>query len=277
MSRLLGIVRRVYGDDTCRLIFEPLVADALGDRRSVASRARWYAAVASTFVMCLPRATFGRLSRGFVLDLAGRAIAFFALAFALQWSIGARVEPQSGAPTWPPAFATTFFFMLTPVIWRLRREAIPIHQQRLLTVAGSALCVGAAWLSASPGPAMGEALLIGTAWLSYSSWRLFDGIIRNDGYASQAFVFVYPALAIVIASVPVKLALGISLWRPWWPGDNFIPYVVGAVIALSSDLPTGEAGYRKLFPDPVSIFPAPAPSASSPPGPADADDRQSRA
>ena len=251
MNRILNFARRLYGDDTCRLIFEPLVADGQNDMRgrSLAGRARWYWAIVSTFVVCAPRATFGNLSARFVIDLTGRAVAFFALAFALQWALGTRLD-HGRVKAWPPSFATTYFFMIIPVIWRLRREALPVHQQRLLTAGFSTACLVAAWISAAPGVTLAAALLLGTAWLTFSSWRMFTAITREQepGGPWPWLVGVYPACAIIIASVPIKLALGIMLWRPWWPGDNTIAYVVGALIAFSArDLYQGEALYRKFL------------------------------
>jgi hypothetical protein len=257
MSRILAVARRIYGDDACHRIFEPLVADALSDHQSLGSRVRWYAAVVSTFVVCLPRATFERLSRRFAIDLAVRASAFFALAFALQWSLGAQLKARSAEAAWPPSFATTFFFVIAPVMWRLRREPMPAHQQRLLAVAFSTMAIGAAWVSAAPDLTLGAALFLGTVWLTWSSWRAFTAFTSDGSTSGHAWLFVYPALSIIVASVPVKLALGISLWRPWWPGDNLIPYVIGAAVAWTSGVRIGDAGYRKGYSNPTSIFKRP--------------------
>jgi hypothetical protein len=256
-ARILAIARRLYGDDTCRLIFEPLVADRDEElrRRSLSMRVRWYGAIVSTFVACAPKAAFGGLRSRFVLDLVVRAAAFFALAFALQWGLGAgRVRPHGSVHAWPPSFTTTFLFMLTPMIWRVRAEAIPAHQQRLLTFALATACLIAAGLSAQPGWPMALALLLGTVWLTVSSWKIYASEpVRRSPTGPWARA-VYPGLAIIVAAVPIKLALGIMPWQPWWPGDSLIAYLVGAAIGLTSGLPLGEAGYRKLFNDPTSIF-----------------------
>lgn len=249
MSRMLALARRLYGDDTCRLIFEPLVADGQYDMRgrSLAGRVRSYLAIVSTFVVCAPRATFGNLSARFVIDLTGRAVAFFMLAFALQWALGARLD-HGRVKAWPPSFATTYFFMITPVIWRLRGEAVPVHQQRLLTFGFSAACFMAALVSAAPGLPLAAAMLLGTAWLTWNSWALFTAITREQLPIGPWLAGVYPACSIIVASAPIKLALGISLWQPWWPGDNLIVYLVGALVSFSfRHLHQGEAPYRKFF------------------------------
>jgi hypothetical protein len=200
-------------------------------------------------VVCAPKATFGRLRSRFVFDLVVRGVLFFALAFALQWGLGAaRVRPYSSAHGWPPSFITTFLFMLTPLVWRVRAEAIPRHQQRLLTAAVASVCIAAAWLSAPPGAAMAAALLLAVAWLTVSSWRILDAVPRQITAFRPWLMAIYPALAIIIAAVPIKLALGIMPWQPWWPGDSLIAYLVGAAIGLTaSGLPDHEALYRKFY------------------------------
>jgi hypothetical protein len=200
-------------------------------------------------MMCaLPRAAFGQLRAAFVFDVAVRATAFFALAFALQWFLGARLGPRSGARAWPPSFTTTFLFIIIPVIWRLRGEGIPVHQQRLLTFLFSTACIAVAVISVAPNAALGAAIVLATAWLTFSSWKLYTASANGTLPLGPWLATIYPACAIVVASAPIKLALGIALWRPWWPGDNLITYIVGAVIALSAaGWDIGEAPYRKFL------------------------------
>jgi hypothetical protein len=247
MNRLLKIVDSWYGEGIRRRVFEPLVADFDNDvrgNRSLLPRLRWWSAVITTFVVCIPRVTFGNLPRAFVLDAAGRALAFFVVAFALQWLFGWR---QHNAPSWPPSFATTFFFIITPVIWRLRYEAIPIHQQRLLAIVFAAACVAAAWATAEPSLALGAAMLLSTAWLTISSWRAFTALTRHDAPIRPWLAGFYPVVAIVIAGAVIKVALGIPLWRPWWPGDNAITLIVGNLMTLTAKSIDYDAPYRKFL------------------------------
>jgi hypothetical protein len=170
-----------------------------------------------------------------VFDLIVCGVAFFALAFALQWGLGAgRVRPHGSVHAWPPSFITTFLFMVTPLVWRVRAEAIPRHQQRLLTAAIASVCIAAAWLSAPPGAAMAAALLLAVVWLTVSSWKILDEVPRQITAVRPWLMAIYPALAIIIAAVPIKLALGIMPWQPWWPGDSLIAYLVGAAIGLTA-------------------------------------------
>jgi hypothetical protein len=255
MTTLLTLAEWLCGEETRRLVFEPMLADRARDlesRPSFLHRARWSAAFVLTLLQSLPASAFRRLTVSAWKDLTGRALAFYGLAFALQWFLGARLGPESGAVAWPPSFATTFLFMMMPVIWRIRSIGLPLQQQRLLTCAFAGLCVAGAWWSSTPGLALGAAQFAAAAWLTLSSWRWIDK--RSEGVFTEWFTYVYPAVTLIIASVPIKVALGISLWRPWWPGDSLIAYLVGAVIALTWDVPVGDAGYRRMFNNPISIF-----------------------
>ena len=245
MSRILSIARRVYGDDTCRLVFEPLVADALGDRRSVTTRLRWYAAVFATFVVCLPRAVFGGVSRRLATEIVGHATVLSALSFIMQWWLGAYLWPRNGV--WPPTLATTLPFIVGVTVFRLRRSERPIHQQRLQAIVFAAACIVAVWISAEPSLTLALAYAFAIVFLAFHGWRL----IRIQ---SQSLFGVLVACAIILASFPIKLALGIAIWNAWWPGDNLIPYAIGVVVALTSDVPIGEAGYRKIYGNQTSIF-----------------------
>jgi hypothetical protein len=171
--RLSGFL---YGEQIRASVFEPLLADRhqeLTADRSLALRLRWWFAIVSAMMCALPRAAFGQLRAAFVFDVAVRATAFFALAFALQWALGARLGPRSGARAWPPSFTTTFLFIIIPVIWRLRGEGIPVHQQRLLTFLFSTACIAVAVISVAPNAALGAAIVLATAWLTFRSWKLY--------------------------------------------------------------------------------------------------------
>jgi hypothetical protein len=232
-------------------VFEPLLADwqrEIAANRSSLLRARWWGAIALTVLQSLPRAAFGGLRGAFVLALAGRAAAFLTLAFAVQWLFGIRLSPRSDAQAWPPSFATTFFFMMTPVIWRVRREAIPVQQQRLITIAFLMVCVAGAWVAAGADLTLGAAMFLGAAWLTFSTWRIFTAVMYEHLPVTAWVTGVYPATAIIIASVPVKLALGISLWRPWWHGDNMTPFLVGLVIGMTAGgIQLPDALYRHFY------------------------------
>jgi hypothetical protein len=233
MTRLLALAEFIYGAGVRRRVFEALAADWLrecGSRPPLALRARWWLAIVTTFLGCLPRAAFGDLSLSFGIDVAGRAIAFGALALAWQWLVGIRA---SGA-AWPPSLLTTLPFIMVPVIWRLRLEGIPVHQQRLLTAAFTAACMIAGWFSGAPEWPIRAAIAISIVWLAIAGWRLGDYHLRHySPYQTPWAYVIYPAAAIILSSWPIKIALGIGLFDSWWPGDNLIAYIVGALIGLS--------------------------------------------
>jgi hypothetical protein len=234
LPRLPALAEFVYGAELRERVFEPLVADLLrecGSRPSLVLRARWWLAIAVTLVACLPRAAFGRLSWSFGIDLAGRAIVFGALAFAMQW-LGGLSARGAG---WPPSFVTTVPFIMIPVIWRLRLEAIPTHQQRLLTVAFTVACLIGAVSTSPPHWPLRAAIVAAWAWLAVGGWRL--GNLHRRHYSPYdirwwAYI-VYPGLFIIVSSWPIKIALGVGAFDSWWPGDSLIPYIVGALIGLS--------------------------------------------
>ena len=73
VTRILRIAEAMYGEDTRRQIFEPLVADL---QRELAAHPtltlRWRIAVAAAFVQCLPRALTLRMRRDLWFDVAVR-------------------------------------------------------------------------------------------------------------------------------------------------------------------------------------------------------------
>lgn len=251
-QQLLRCVDVVLGPRVRESVFEPMVADWQRDcgPRLTLTCARWWTATLATFIHCVPRATFGNLPRPFVLDVAGRALALFALAFALQWFLGARLGPASGARAWPPSLATTLPFVVGPAIWFVRRGQIPRHQQRLLVIMLAAAAIVATLLSAQPGWTLGLAYTCMTIWLAFHGWKMVD----RERVRGRWIPGLYAAAAMIVGSWPIKLALGISIWKPWWPGDNLIPYIIAMVLGLMSDAPMGEAGYRKMYGHPTSVF-----------------------
>ena len=209
-------------------------ASDLGPSPSLVLQLRWRVAIVVALLCFTPRAAFGNLSRPFVIDVTGRAIAFGALALALQVLFGTR----SDVAAWSPSLMTTIPFVVIPVIWRLRLEPIPIHQQRLLTAAFTATCMIAALMSAPEWPVRAAAM-ISFVWLGLSGWRIADCHMRQPAWLPTPWpptpwwAIFYPVWAIIVSSWPIKIALGIGLFNPWWPGDNLIAYIVGVLITLS--------------------------------------------
>ena len=230
-DRLLAIAEFLYGPEAKQRVFEPLAADLMRECASkppLALRARWWLAIAGTFVRCLPHATVGNISRLFWIDIAGRALAFAALALALQVLFGMRA-----ATPWPPSWVTTMPFIVVPVIWRLRLESIAAYQQRLLTIVFTGACMVAVLATVDQWP-LWAAALITLAWLALGAWRLGDFHLRH--YAPHAipwWAVLYPVWVIIVSSWPLKIALGIGVFSSLWPGDNLIAYIVGVVISLS--------------------------------------------
>ena len=229
-SRLLAFASRWFDEGTVVRVFEPLAADFVrecANSPSLALRARWCLAIASTFMRCLPGATFRDLSRPFIIDVAGRAIAFAALAMALQWLLAAVIAPTAGTPS----MLSTLPFIVVPVLWRFRLESIPEQQQRLLTLLFIAACIIAAVSTVKTWP-LRAAASIALAWLAVSSWRLGHYHLRHP-HAMPWWFVLYPAWMIIISSLPIKIALGINFLDPWWPGDHLLAYMIGAAITHS--------------------------------------------
>ncbi|MFM8532272.1 MAG: hypothetical protein ACKOEC_01550, partial [Acidimicrobiia bacterium] len=194
-----------------------------------------WGALAMTALQLIPTATFKHLPLGVTVDLAGRALAFFSLAFALQWFFGARLGPHDGAVAWPPSLATTLPFLIVPVVMRLRQNARPAFQQRLLATVIVSICIVATLLTNSGGWQMDVAMTLGVAYLGYTGWRL--GVYHQWATSTlprRPMIGVFAACAVSVASAPIKFALGFDWLHPYWPGDNLIAWIAGVFVGLTA-------------------------------------------
>lgn len=239
-SRFLRVAEFLFGPERTSLVFEPLLADRARDLEanpSLVHRARWWSALALTSLQTIPSAALRGIPLALSVNLAGRAVAFFALGLALQWFLGARLGPRSGAAAWPPSLETTLLFMVIPVTLRIRASALPVHQQRLLTLAFSLACLVATVATSVHGWLVSAAFVVSFMVLAGYSWRLAmvgTGAWRAAGPPAFWRGF-YSACGLILAITPLKLALGIRLVDAYWPGDNLIPYLIGIMIGLSTN------------------------------------------
>jgi hypothetical protein len=246
--RVLRLAEYLFGAGIRASVFEPLLADRdreLATRPSITLRVRWWFAIASALATCAPRATFGQLPSSLVLDLGKRAIAFFSLAYGLQWAalIVATSRGRSGVA---PSIATAVPFLIIPVIWKIRVSPVPQHQQRLLAAACAAACTA---LSA----AGAENWLVwlgygaGIAWLTAWGFRLGDGTVAEQFpmIRKEWCRIVMVASALIVAAWPVRLALQISLLTPWWPRHQMLTtYILACMVALYAPDVPGESRRR---------------------------------
>lgn len=127
--------------------------------------------------------------------------------------------------------------MVIPVTLRIRASALPVHQQRLLTLAFSLACLVATVATSVHGWLVSAAFVVSFMVLAGYSWRLAmvgTGAWRAAGPPAFWRGF-YSACGLILAITPLKLALGIRLVDAYWPGDNLIPYLIGIMIGLSTN------------------------------------------
>ena len=227
MNRLLKIVDYWYGEQTRRRVFEPLLADFDNDvrrDRSLAARVRWWLAVASTLVACVPRSTFGGIPLSLATDLVVRAVGFGGFAVGLQWGAAQITRDPIHAPM---SLTTTAPFVILAVIWRIRTSELPMHQRRLLAcvIAGAAaLAVSLAadqWI-------VRLALAFAPLSVGVFGWRL--GTRRLPTYSSavaETWVRVAIIASVLQISVwPLGIALGIG-YNGLWPNHFLVTYIAG--------------------------------------------------
>jgi len=234
MKRLLKIAEFWYGEETRHRVFEPLLADCdneLRGRRSLFTRIRWWWAVASTFIVCAPRATFSQLPQSLIVELLARAMTFTLLAFGLQWLVGGGAAVHI-PELWPPSLATSLPLAIIPVIWRIRVADLPEHQRRLLAIACG---LGFTMLTAASSATLRFALanMISTTLLVFWGWRLGDPKTARRLAGSPRRLIPICLSAIVFALFPVKTALGLG-FSPSQPigGYLLVAYAVSALTAF---------------------------------------------
>jgi hypothetical protein len=234
MKRLIKIVDSWYGEGTRRRVFEPLLADLGSDLqrdRSLFARARWWWALVSTFIALLPRATFSDVPNALIADLLARAIAFGAVGFGLQWLVGGAASQQYPG-LWPPSIATTLPIVVIPVVWRIRTAVLAFYQRRLLTITVTAMFILLTVISSQAWP-LAIANTIGVVLLSWMGWKAGDPdrVLRSPSSQTWWFRIVAPASAILIATWPLKVALGIRLLDTLG-SYQLVAYGAGALIAI---------------------------------------------
>ena len=228
-DRILRIARALYGDDTARNIFEPLVADCTREYSSSGSsrvllRLRWLAAIAQTFVWCAPRALAVRMPTLLLLDVIGCVIALPLSALLLQW----REIWFEDAGYFGWRLVASLSFTVIPIVWRFRVAAIPEHQARGLTRSYVlVLCLAVLVLGYEEWPTRG-AQVLGILWLALAGWRLGDPNRTQYLSAVPAFIvrIAMVAACLEVASWPVKFALGIGFFSPYWASQELLLYTM---------------------------------------------------
>lgn len=237
-NRVLRLARALFGDDTARAIFEPLIADfqrecSTRTASRVLVRLRWLAAIAQTFVWCTPRALAVRMPTLLLLDVIGCAIAFPLVAFIFQW-------PEvrfagSGRFGWSAVLVASLSFTVIPIVWRFRAAAIPEHQGRALTHS-FVLLLSAIAVSLGEGDWSARAAqAVSIVWLAIVGWRLGDQN-RPQYFSAVASFFVKIAMVggcLMVASWPLKLALGIDLLSPYWPRQELLIYTMAWITVVT--------------------------------------------
>jgi hypothetical protein len=242
VNRILRLADALYGDDTRRRIFEPLVADlqrelALHPKLTL----RWRIAVLAAFVQCLPRALTLPMPRGLWFDVAIRVAGFSALAFALQQLMNGR--PGTGTRSWPEIAALSLSFAVIPAVWRIRTSPLP-DRERQVDAGLFVAMVAVVQASFGEGGWVAQlALAAGAPVLALFGWKLHDAEReRMSPLAANLFIrIVMVAAALTLASVPFQLALGI---RPWDAprSQQFISYLLAALVVGTAG--RGSAGTR---------------------------------
>lgn len=241
VNRILQLAEALYGEDTRRQIFEPLVADL---QRELAAHPtltlRWRIAVVAAFVHCLPRALTLRMRRDLWLDVGRRVACFGALAFALQQFLNGR--SATATQSWTEIAAVSLSFVVIPVVWRIRISPLPDRERRVIVGLVVALIAVAQAIFGEGGWVARLALAAGTPLLALFGWRLRDPEReRISPLAANPFTrIVMVAAALTIASAPFKLALGILPWNT--PGsEQFLSYLLAALVVVTMGRGTPDA------------------------------------
>jgi hypothetical protein len=237
MKCLLRIAEFWYGKDVRALVFEPLLADChneMRERPSVFTRLRWAAALMTAFIVCVPRATFAQLPLPLIRDLAWRAVAYAIAAAALQWISGVMVSTHE-SQVWPLKIEMCLPVLLFPLIWRIRTATIPHPQKRLLAIAIAMFCTTVCAV-AVPTWQLRAAYTAASSILAVFGWISGDAVRQQrTEFGQQFWMRIFKIQAVILLSTwPVKFALGIRLTGEYWPGYFFVPYVLAALIALST-------------------------------------------
>ena len=233
VDRILQLAQALYGEDTRRRIFEPLVADLQRELTAHPRlRLRWRIAVVAAFIQCAPRAFTPRMPRALWLEVAMCVVGFGALAFALQQLM--KGPPDTGARTWVEIAAASLSFVVIPAVWRIRVAALPHRDRRMLMMLFVAQIAIVQATFGEGGWAARLALAAGTPLLALFGWRLRDQEReRISPLSTNPFIrIVMVAIALTIASVPFKLALGIVPWDAPW-SERFISYLLAALVVVT--------------------------------------------
>ena len=246
VNRILRLADALYGEDTRRRIFEPLVAD-LQRELAVHPRLtfRWRMAVVAAFVQCLPRALTLRMPRALWFEIAIRVLCFGALAFALQQLMNGR----PGTRSWSEMAALSLSFAVIPAVWRIRMSLRPDHERRALAGLFVAVIAVVQASFGEGGWVARLALAAGAPVLALFGWRLRDAEReRISPLAANPFIrVVMVAVALTIANVPFDLAIGISPWDA--PRSRrFISYLLATLVVVTM-------GRERPEPDSLSIEP----------------------
>jgi hypothetical protein len=252
VNRILRLAESLYGEDTRRQIFEPLVADVhhdcAGSPPSLARRTRWWLAVAVTFLLCAPRAFTVRMPRGLWFEVAGRVVLFGALAFALLQYLNG--TPATGTRDWLAIVAASLSFVIIPAVWRIRVSALPLRERRTFVTMFIAVIAAVQAILGDGGWGARLTLAATAPFLAVFGWKLRDAEReRVSPLAAQPWVrAVMVAAALAVASWPVKLSLGIGLFEPRWDGDRFVIYLLAALVIVTM-------GRERQEPESTSLHP----------------------
>ena len=233
VNRILQLAEALYGQDTRRQIFEPLVADL---QRDLAAHPRlslrWRIAVVAAFIQCAPRAFTLRMPRALGLEVAMCVVGFGALAFALQQLMTG--PPDTGARTWLEIAAASLSFVVVPAVWRIRVAALSHRERRMLMMFFVAQIAIVQAIFGEGGWLARLALAAATPLLALFGWRLrHPERERISPLSANPFIqVVMVAAAFAIASVPFKVALGTVPWGGR-SSERFISYLLAALVVVT--------------------------------------------
>ena len=234
MNRVLKIADYWYGEETRQRVFEPLLADFDNDVRSngsILTRVRWWIAIVSTFVMCVPRATFGGLPISLVGEFLARAAGFGALAVAMQWLAAQTTREPIAVPL---SFVTTVPFIVLPVVWRIRLSGLPVPQRRSLACAVVAVSAMLAFSLNDAAWYLRLAFALMPVTVSAFGWRMGDpAYFRHSSLTSRMWLLGFLVVnAFNVASFPVSLILDTSFVE-FWPNGMMVTAPLGLAMYFS--------------------------------------------
>jgi hypothetical protein len=249
VNRILRLADALYGEDTRRQIFEPLVADL---QRELAAHPRlwlrWRLAVAGAFIQCAPRAFTVGTPRALWFEVAVRVACVGALAFALLQYLNGR--PEAGTRSSPALAAAALSFVIIPAVWRIRLSELPPRKQRMMVTWFVALIATVQAVMGEGGWAARLALAAGAPLLALIGWKLRDRERdRTSPLAAHPLVrWVQVAVWLTFATWPAKLALGIRFFDPRWNGDQFVIYLLAGLVIITSGRERRNPGPSPLHP-----------------------------